>query len=621
MDNILSSQWKKIVAAVILLAAVAFVSSAITYRLAVKPAAEVAAEINDENTEEVLEDETENTGDAEFLEAAESLREQARAVAGIEEWQGKTAAVNNIGEKLKELIISDYSGLISNDTFNSDEFSVSITDYPLEDGRSALRKIEYAVTAGYNMRGSFLQYCGESVFFSDVEDVWSYYKEQDFQVLENADGWFAFALSGGYIGPSFNSAETMTEYRGTVYTVRDNKIIAEPVEIPVRVPESADLQLIVDGNDIKAGFSVYNSPECLFNSREMVFEAPKMKAEGVLVDYDFPGLLLGLSDSEGSIRTLFIRREDGRIKVNEYLDRVIFSKKNELSSLEHYVFEEDFYEDDYRVGSLNIKKLVCVPLGADSGEVFSITSEDVQEWEFNSHDDVPLYVGEDYICYIQNSYHSGGGSFHLSYSGIRFDKLDNLSNYDYFSGEGWLQSEWRPDFKEINLAELLYGEKAENFYQPDVFTYSGKQNSYIDFRQLSLKRNVGKWSVMLPVKEDYFHPGNGSQTSWIKTFAVYSNDVPEYLLSKEEVIELGGWNNWNAKDLFAFPGSDAALFQFDYFIGIGDRDFNSYDPEEYDLTIPVDIDEYIVSISFADAEKQEAWTEELKSLPNAVSNE
>ena len=100
---------------------------------------------------------------------------------------------------------------------------------------------------------------------------------------------------------------------------------------------------------------------------------------------------------------------------------------------------------------------------------------------------------------------------------------------------------------------------------------------------------------------------NGSYGRWFKSFAVYSNDVPSFLVSNENTIELDSWTNWDAKDIFRFPGSDTILIQYDYYIGI-------YCCGEHIISIPVNLDEYIVSINFADNTTQKVWLDELHNI-------
>lgn len=623
LDNLLKSKCKIIAIILLLIVVTAIISSMITYHIAFREVPD--ATYSNIDFEETTSDNISANVET-FFEMTENLKQKAKMVNTMSEWTEKRDAVTEIGETLKEIMISDYSSLLTNDTFNDNAFSVTITVYPLRENR-ILRKIDYALrlnddsTNGvpYEEKRFFLQFCGENIFFTDIDYMQS--NETDFYVFENTEGCFAFSLLDYRNYISFNTNETITNYQATVYIPRDNAFTVEDfIDIPLKVISSDSLRLVQEDDIIKTLISnPQNLSVCIFKSENISFELIKNEIKSSSIDYDMPGLLLGLSDSHGNIRTLSICKEDGKISVDEYSDQIIFSRKNILFILKHYTLKEDFYGDEfeneteYRTGALDIKKFICAPIGVDLTDIYNHIFDSDASWSYYNNLDIPLYIGEDYICYIQNSSHSGGGTWRLSPSCIRFDKLDNLSDFIY-DDKSWVYGGIVPDFDEKPLCELIYGNKAEDYYQSNITTYGGETNPYVDFTQLSLKRNLGKWSLMLPIMEEYHHPGNGSYSNWIKTFAVYSNDVPDFLNTKDEIVELGGWNNWNAKDLFKFPDSDATLYQYDYFIGICSQSDSPQEPEDYDVFVPVDIDEYIVSISFSNTGTQETWMNELSKI-------
>ncbi|MCL2578053.1 MAG: hypothetical protein FWE27_08390 [Defluviitaleaceae bacterium] len=84
---------------------------------------------------------------------------------------------------------------------------------------------------------------------------------------------------------------------------------------------------------------------------------------------------------------------------------------------------------------------------------------------------------------------------------------------------------------EETLADLILGDNANILYQSNIHTYHGRTNPYVDFKQLAIMRNSGKWSLMQPM-------GGGL------------------------------WSHWEAKDILSFPESDAYLFPYDYRIVI-----------------------------------------------------
>jgi len=56
------------------------------------------------------------------------------------------------------------------------------------------------------------------------------------------------------------------------------------------------------------------------------------------------------------------------------------------------------------------------------------------------------------------------------------------------------------------------------------------------------------------------------------------------------------------------------LAQYDYIIGIGDREKGESFGDALDMRIPIALDEYIVSICFADDITQALWSKELSSV-------
>ncbi|MCL2884344.1 MAG: hypothetical protein FWF49_02510, partial [Oscillospiraceae bacterium] len=264
----------------------------------------------------------------------------------------------------------------------------------------------------------------------------------------------------------------------------------------------------------------------------------------------------------------------------------------------------------------DFRKILCAPLGvdqtADFEKMFSPKPAD-GDYEVT---DIPLYVGPDYVSYVENRFASAGGSGSWDTSAVRFDKLDNLSAFTAVYGDTNsldVEISLTPHFQETTLADALYGTQANALYQADVHTYRETTvNTYTDFRQLAIKRNLGKWSLMLPMLQDNY-ARNGSYSNWINDFAVYSNDVPTALASDSSNVTVGGSNGDDfAKDLLDFPGSVAGLSQDDYFIYMTHQgnDFDS----DLDLSIPVNLDENIVSINFAGAATQAAWTNELSQI-------
>jgi len=600
------SKWLKSAVILLLVLLIAGISSASTYLF-----------LHENN-------EAEEGEPSAFSEMVAGLKLQAHDVIFAPPSPERNEAINDIGKKLKEILTSEYAELVTNDTFHSDEFTVTISAYPLQNDR-VIRRIEFSIKNDENdipheERRFFLQHIGDTTYFTDIDYAFS---EKDFQVFETKEGIFAFLLScNEYDYTTYSSPQTLKpNYSATVYLPRENAFSVEKnIEIPLTIDTGSYIKLIQQNETIKSIVCSDSNderpegePECIFNSSALSFESPDGNVISEPIDFDFPGLLLGLSDPKGNLRTLFIRKEKNKIRCNEYLGEIIFPRQKTLFSLKSYLLNEFMEEktdggEMHQTGALDIKKLLCAPLGTDQTADFKKIFYPKPEYGYYDFTDIPLYVGAEYVCYLQERSHSGGGTYHSGTSDIRFDKLDNLSKftskyeYDY--------DILTPNFKERTLADLIYGSKARDLYQSDFRTYGGWTNPYIDFRQLSIKRNLGKWSLMLPVMEDYHHPGNGSHGNWADKFAVYHNDVPDFLIADNDVMESNrSGGDWDANDLFRFPGTEIALYQYDYFIGIG-----SPENDGSFLKIPAKIDEYIVAIHFADDTDQKVWMDELNKL-------
>ena len=613
MNNSISSRWTKIALTGLLLITIAVISSAGTYFYMIRAHQDEATE---ETTEKEKTAEDISAEAIEFLTITDNLKRQAHKAALTPQYPERETAIEAVGQELKGILTSKYASLLNNDTFQGVEFSVIITEFPLREN-CFLKRIQYTIKDNesqnpYEESRYFLQYIGKNSFLSDIE--LSDFREESFQVFENKNECFAFLISSGYESKTYSSSVEFSNYSAKIFIPGDTGFSVEQTEIPLKVAYNHNLQLVQQDETIKVIIpDNFNEPECLFNSSTLTFEMPKGAWESESVDYELPGLLLGLSDPHGKLRTLFIRKEGEKIRADEYAGQIIFLRKNEFFSLKHYIRQDVFYEDelgneyDYQIGSIDIKKLLCAPLGVDVTIDFEKANDELI-WRFSGSTDLPLYVGEEYICYIQKSYLSGGGSFRTSPTEIRFDKLDDLSKFSY-------TDHMIPDFQEKTLADLIYGKKANDFYQSNISTYGGETNPYIDFKQLAIKRNLGKWSLMLPVMEEYYHPGNGSFSNWVTDFAAFSNDVPAFLASNSEMMEMPGiWSYWDAKDLINFPGNEAYLAQYDYTIGIGSQEAGDYFNESIDVKIPADFDEYIVSICFTDGVPQEELYNQMSKI-------
>lgn len=566
-----------------------------------------------------------------FSKAVDALKQEAHKAILVSQYSATDNAIDNVGDNLIKILTSKDANLLTNNTFNTNAFTVTISAYPLNGGKS-IRRIEYVLKNNDNSNPIeesrfILQYIGATTFFSDIEYLDPNQKE--FNVYENTDGCFAFALFSEPDYATYNTRHEHTNYYTDIYIPKDNKFSVEQhIDIPLDVNADDNLKLLEQDNFFKGVIYNYNNeqpdgkPECFFNSAKLSFEMPKGNLQSNTVSYNLPGLLLGLSDSQGNLRTLFIHQVDNKIICTDYTGQIIFPRNNKIFALKDYNLNKEMKDDaggsneEYLAGSLDFQKILCAPLGVNQNSDFDKILSPLPEYTFYSLTDIPLYVGSDYVCYIQKKYYSGGGTHYWGATDIRLDKLDNLSNFTAkYAYDENMDFTLSPNFKETTLFDLIYGSKAKVLYQSNILTYGGTLAPYMDFKQLSIKRNLGKWSLMLPIMDDYYHPGNGSSDKSIDDFAVFSNNVPAFLASNNVSMTLdGAWSNWSAKDLIKFPNCNAFLAQFDYYIGIGLQGNDFSGQGSYDLTIPINLDEYIVSINFSDANTIKSWTNELNQI-------
>ena len=612
MKKLLASQWAKIVLVVLVLAAVIAISIVGTYFYVSQTARDMPVE--SEVTAEL----------SPFEEACENIQQLAQTAHSTNGYEERPPAFERVGRTLRKML-SEYPDQLTNETFGSDLLTVEVTDYSL-DGELTVRRVQYVI---YGIGQFFLEYDGdEKSAFSGT--AWYASDEIDFFVFEDDNELLAFSVYPADKNLPNGDPSPWTRYLAAMYTLRDGSLSRheDTVNIPLRTYALSShpdkVVLSQEDGTIKARIvypveSEALQPECIFNRETLCFEIPKANLESESIEYSFPGLLLGLSDNVGNLRTLFIRQEDGRIRCNEYAGEIIFPRKGELFSLKRYSFHKDITEtheeETYRVGSLDIEKLLCGPLGADmTVELKKIIDPNMQYMHCGSAD-TPLYIGPDYVCYIQNRSEYSGGSYGSGRDHIRFDRYEDLPRFTTATDRDWGGFHLEPLFKEKSLAEHIFGAKTKDLYQSDLFTQAGNPNPYVDFRDLAIKRNIGKWSIMLPVITESLHPGNGSNHRWFSDFAVFSNDVPAALATNREAVQLErSWETSSLKDLFSFPGGSAYVHQYDNYLHIGEKSQTYSYSDILDLDIQVHYEEYIVSINFAGNGEQAKWRDALSKL-------
>jgi nitrite reductase/ring-hydroxylating ferredoxin subunit len=195
MKKLLASKWAKFTVIALLAVAIAAASVAGTYFYMSR----------DRHQDE------EAVALSPFDEAVEALKKQAHEGVA-DNFSGDTMIV--VGEMLKELLVSDDADFLTNDTFNSTEFSVDLTDHSLRDG-ATIRIIRYVLNnkddwfLGKQTR-FFMQLVGERTLLSDIRHVSN---EGDIYAFENNDGVFIFVLNRS----SLSETDTLSGWHAWMY--------------------------------------------------------------------------------------------------------------------------------------------------------------------------------------------------------------------------------------------------------------------------------------------------------------------------------------------------------------------------------------------------------------------
>ncbi|MDR2888941.1 MAG: GNAT family N-acetyltransferase [Lachnospiraceae bacterium] len=441
---------------------------------------------------------------------------------------------------------------------------------------------------------------------------------------------------------TWGDRQALKSYRALLWYTKDDHFVKEEIDIPFRVREgeSVDLRVPLFEDEMVSYIEdgEAGTYEPVFNTDTNTFNIISKERQSRITNDTFPALLLGLSDTKGNLRTLYIRMEGARITCTEYPGEIIIprgqtngaSDSGGLFSVRGYEFHEEVESEwqDEETGEVwhatdirvDVRKLLLASLGVDRSGDIEEQFLPLPEWGFYELTEIPLYIDSEYICYLRQRYYSGGGTFHFYDSAVGFERLDGLDDFtaDYSAEAQFFQSG-----DTINrLAERLFGGQAKSAMAEEGndanYRYGGEPQ--FNFNQLAIRRNLGKWCLMLPIQRYYEHSGNGSVTSSIEDFVLYSNELPDFRGSPSDPVDpnetLLGWKylyNWDQKDYLTFPQGEAYLSQFDHIIKI--ESASDDDPDHItDLSIPVKIYEFIVSATFANEGEQAEWDAGLAAI-------
>jgi hypothetical protein len=571
-----------------------------------------------------------------FARRVEEIKTTVREYMNSSDYDyNRRDAIDAVTGKLQTLLRSEEAAQLTGETFDDDFFSVKIKDFPLTDCtvRRIVLALEYDPDENYSATTNaafFLEYAGDAVFFSD----WNYCdgQECDFGVFETGDGVFAILLkeSAAYaVIPYQYECKTPSAH---IYHALDGEFAATyNVAIPLvtddyRYVSDRAFALEQSGGVIRAQVLTHGGEAAdtsLFDTETETFFREKTSLVSGETEVTLSeGLLLGLSDHSGNIRTLWLRQKEDRLYCDEISEQIVFPRQGELYSLKNYIKD---IADNMRISEagltegwwwLDCAKLLCAPLGADITAAFEEIFDPLPRWGTLESKDIPLYVGEDYVCYARDWFFSGGGSGTWSSAEVRFDRLDDLPRF-HVSDESTYEGlpALYPDFEQTYLADLVFGADAEILYQDARETYIYGGHSFADFRELAIMRGGGRWSLALPTIDAYT-AWNGNGGPRIGAFAPFSYEVPASLVSDKDMVrEAHGVLGFSARDYFKAPSDDIYFYLTDYRLAVSDRsDANT--AEDLMLEIPVKADEYIVSINWASGRTLSDWESAIASIGN-----
>jgi len=461
-------------------------------------------------------------------------------------------------------------------------------------------------------------------FVSKTLSSWN--AEPEYQVRQTKDGIFAFLFR-----QPENAYETVNGYAtGTAAVTRfyENAFSYAESEVPLPLLLESEEHLVAkkseeNADELNVGKAYYSLPkeESIFslkgflNGGEGMFLEPQLPKEAAC-EYDFPALLLGLSNANGDLRTIYFSKASGKLGYQIYDDRVIFPRSGKLYAVKPYVISRRTGEDN-TVGKEDYRKLLCAPLGVDRSKTMEKIFVQVNGDMNYDLRERPLYVGDSYICYTQTLGGGSGGSYGWSSETVRFDKLDDLSRFTAVYPKNPAQTEMmlRPNFQSQTLAAYVYGARANTMYQNDTRSHYDDAAPFINLRELAIARSKGKWSLMVPLFHESLHPGNGSSHKYMSELAVWRSDIPSALASgscNSDAEKFGDrWAYIGAKDIISVPGGKLNILQQDTYLGVFSPD-ESENNEQNGLQVRIAPGEYIVSIHFASSEKERrAWEKAL----------
>ena len=245
-------------------------------------------------------------------------------------------------------------------------------------------------------------------------------------------------------------------------------------------------------------------------------------------DYSEYGLLLGLSGDSGGHRTLWIRPYQGALICSEIPDAIVFPYREGFGWMKNV---QRLIGPPGSPGSpsLTLSKLLFGPLGEDADEM-SVLLEPFSEaqpyWDDRADStDALYYVGDGYVCYV-NQYYTGGDQSAWYYEYARTVPLESVNLFaPHTEAEpsAYIQSEL------IDLNDLLDSNLLRSLHTLSDFTYGFETRSSLDFQNMVLAHNRGRWHLSVPVFRRRMNTDNNGGSAAFERFLPLGIDLPESL--------------------------------------------------------------------------------------------
>ncbi len=364
-----------------------------------------------------------------------------------------------------------------------------------------------------------------------------------------------------------------------------------------------------------SGELVLHEPYAGVSTLDLSGETPRFVFETAA--FDVPGapteqgILLGLSGGSLQNRTLFVYPKDGRLICREIPGEIVFPRKKGLYSVRLYEKTvEQSWEDSSRYpNELKVQKLLTGAYGEDMSGLLSVYDKGTG-YMYTERLDRLYYVGGTYTGFAVQQEFWSGGSYHYFVEQVHFAELYTLNDVMSYKESLYNEENATPH---VDLSGLLLGKAAEQLRGEAWRDYPPDGGIYLDFSQLMLRHEYGRWRAQAPVFACSYHPGNGSSGRGFSLFADTAIAVPDALAGDGRVSDDFSFDyytsyrdGYDTRDVTLSPDGQLALVLKTYDLCAYTLDEEGFLAEML-ASVKIAPDEYIVSIHWADGAELAQW--------------